>query len=61
MEWRDIRDWIENNGMADPIELNGRYQMEWSDYSYRTDIDVSDNPEFRHLVLRVDAADSRSR
>jgi hypothetical protein len=56
LEWRDIRGWIEDNGMAEPIELGGRYQMEWSDYSYRDEITVQENPEFRHLVVRVDSA-----
>lgn len=58
LEWREIRDWIENNGMAKPIDLSGRYRMEWSDYEYSDEISASNNPEFRHLVLRVDAADS---
>jgi hypothetical protein len=61
LEWRDIRDWIENNGMAAPIELSGRYQMEWSDYSYREEISVRNNPTFRHLVVRVDSADVGAR
>lgn len=43
--------------MAQPIELEGRYQMEWSAYSYRDDVTVLENPEFRHLVVRVDSAD----
>ena len=58
LEWREVKDWIRNNGMADPIELSGRYRMEWSSYEYRDDISVSDNPEFRLLVVRVDATDS---
>lgn len=59
LEWRDIRGWIESSGRAAPIELSGRYRMEWSDYNYRDDVQVSKNPEFRHLVIRVDAADSQ--
>lgn len=57
LEWRDINDWIKNNGIAEPIALEGRYQMEWSDYTYRDDVFVSNNPDFRHLVLRVSSAD----
>lgn len=57
LAWRDTREWIEDNGMAEPIELTGRYQMTWADYEYRDDIHVSDNPAFRHLVLRADVAD----
>jgi hypothetical protein len=61
LEWRDIRGWIADNGMADPIELRGRYQMVWADYSYRGEISVQDNPVFRHLVVRVDSAGVRER
>lgn len=56
LEWREVNDWIRNDGMAEPIELNGRYRMEWSDYEYRENIDISNNDEFRDLVLRVDTA-----
>lgn len=48
---------MKNNGIAEPIALEGRYQMEWSDYTYRDDVFVSNNPDFRHLVLRVSSAD----
>ena len=58
LEWREIRDWIEDNGMAQPIELNGRYRMEWSDYRFRDDVRVSQNADFRYLVVRVDSADA---
>lgn len=58
LEWRNISEWMEKKGMAEPIELTGRYRMEWSDYAYRDAIRVSDNPSFRALVLRVDSADA---
>lgn len=58
LEWREERDWIQNDGMAQPIQLSGRYRMEWSDYGYREDVGLSANRTFRTLVLRVDAADS---
>ncbi|UPM45333.1 hypothetical protein [Halocatena salina] len=57
LAWREIRGWIRNQGMSDPIDLKGRYQMEWSGYSYRDEIRVSDNSAFRSLVLRADVAD----
>lgn len=57
LEWQEVRDWIRNNGMAEPIELEGRYQMEWTDYDYSESLDVSDNAEFRALTLRADVAD----
>lgn len=58
LEWRDMRDWIRDNGMAKPIQLNGRYRMEWSNYNYREDIELSGNRTFRNLILRVSATDS---
>ncbi|GAB6860214.1 hypothetical protein ACFR97_12105 [Haloplanus litoreus] len=54
LDWREERDWIQNDGMAQPIQLSGRYRMEWSEFSYADSIQVSKNPEFRSLVLRVD-------
>jgi hypothetical protein len=57
LDWRDRRDWMESNGIADPLALEGRYQMAWSDYTYRDDVSVSNNPEFRHLTLRVSSSD----
>lgn len=46
-------DWIEREKWRDPIELEGQYTAEWSDYEYRDDVSVTGNPEFRYLVFRI--------
>jgi hypothetical protein len=43
-----------NGGHEDPLELDGKYRMEWTDFDYRDDINLSKNERFRYLVLRVD-------
>ena len=55
LNWREQRDWMTKSGEEAPINLAGQYVAEWSDYQYRDDINASTNPEFRALVLRVDA------
>ncbi|WP_435345795.1 hypothetical protein [Haloarchaeobius sp. HRN-SO-5] len=54
LEWTDTRDWMVKEGVDSPLELDGEYRMEWSDCTYRDDVEVSKNPGFRYLVLRVD-------
>lgn len=46
-------DWVEREKWRDPIELEGQYTAEWSDYEYRDDVSVKENPEFRYLVFRI--------
>lgn len=46
-------DWVDKEKWKDPIELEGEYKAEWSDYDYRDDISVTGNPDFRYLVLRI--------
>ena len=54
LQWPDIRDWMVNNGVDEPIELEGEYTMEWTDFTYRDNIQVSGSPRFGYLALRVD-------
>lgn len=54
LKWRDKRDWMTNKE-KEPINLDGQYVAEWTDYQYRDDITVSQNSDFRALVLRVNA------
>lgn len=46
-------DWVEKDKWREPIELEGQYTAEWSDYNYRNDVSVMKNPEFRYLIFRV--------
>jgi hypothetical protein len=54
LHWQEIKPWMVNDGRDHPIELNGEYRIEWTDFSYRHDISLSNNERFRYLVLRVD-------
>lgn len=54
LEWPEIREWMKTGGHDEPIELSGEYTMEWTDFSYGGDIEVSGNPKFRYLVFRID-------
>lgn len=46
-------DWVEKEKWRHPIDLEGQYTAEWSDYDYRDDISVSNKSEFRYLVFRI--------
>ena len=54
LSWPEIKNWMKTGGHEEAIELSGEYTMEWNDFTYRDDIEVSRNPEFRYLVFRVD-------
>lgn len=54
LDWTETSDWMKRGGIAEPLELEGEYTMEWTDFTYRDDIRVSGSPRFRYLVLRVD-------
>jgi len=53
-DWKEYRPWMESRNRDQPIELDGQYQIEWTDFSYRDDIEVSGSPDFRYLVVQVD-------
>ncbi|WP_254544989.1 hypothetical protein [Halomarina pelagica] len=55
MHWsgKTNSDWIERKKWRDPIELEGQYTAEWSDYEYRDNISVTGNSDFRYLVFRI--------
>lgn len=54
LAWPEVRDWMKTGSHDEPIELSGEYTMEWTDFTYRDDIEVSGSPSFRYLVFRVD-------
>lgn len=54
LDWKDYRPWMESRNRDQPIDLDGKYQIEWSDFSYRDDIEVSGSPNFRYLAVQVD-------
>lgn len=54
LQWPEIKGWMKDDGLEEPIELAGEYMMEWTDFTYNDDIDASGSPEFRYLVIRVD-------
>lgn len=60
LSWREQRDWMTNKE-KEPINLDGQYVAEWTDYQYRDDITASKNPKFRTLVLRIDAQEGYSK
>lgn len=55
MHWsgETTSDWVEREKWRDPIELEGQYTAEWSDYEHRDDVSVKGNSEFRYLVFRI--------
>ena len=54
LDWKDNRSWMEDRNRDQPIELDGEYQMRWTDFTYRDDYEVSGSPRFRYLVVQVD-------
>lgn len=54
LQWPEIKDWMVKSGEDEPIYLRDDYTVEWTDFAYRDDIEVSGSPEFRYLVFRVD-------
>lgn len=46
-------DWVEREKWHDPIELEGQYTAECSDYEYRGEISLKGNSEFRYLIFRI--------
>lgn len=54
LDWQDYRPWMESRDRDQPIALDGKYQIEWTDFTYRDDIEVSGSSHFRYLVIQVD-------
>jgi hypothetical protein len=53
-DWPETKDWMERNGIDEPLDFSGEYSMEWTDFEYRDEIRVSGSPQFRFVVFRVD-------
>lgn len=53
LDWRESTDWQKNSGVSDSLVLEHEYTMQWYGYSYRPDIVVDGNDEFRVLSVRT--------
>lgn len=43
-----------NSSVDQPLDIRGRYELEWRDYEYDPEIEVSSNDSFRYLLVKVD-------
>lgn len=53
LDWKDYRSWMKNRNRDQPIELDGTYQIKWSDFTYHDEIEVSGSSRFRYLVIEI--------
>ena len=48
------RDWMEEEGAYEPIQLANRYTIHWRKYSYSDAFELQGPSEFRYVVLDID-------
>jgi hypothetical protein len=53
LEWRDERDWM-SAPLLRSIDLDTKYEVNWTTYSYSPAPENGENSEFRYLLLRAE-------